>query len=159
MVMGFLTPARTTWPGCRLGTPHKAYRSSSTPSLRVPASLDVVAFTFILDDLVYPDGATLMAQPGGGGPQTLFGYQLYAGQQATVGLAAGVGSDLPPTCLQWLADCGVQLEGLLVQESQPTPRAWQVLESDGRRTEVRRCPALCGFIRLEFPTGCPLVIA
>ncbi|GAB4824207.1 hypothetical protein N2152v2_011253 [Parachlorella kessleri] len=63
---------------------------SSIPSLRVSAGLDVVAFTFILDDLVYPDGATLMGQPGGGGPQTLFGYQLYAGQQAAVGLAAGI---------------------------------------------------------------------
>jgi hypothetical protein len=96
-----------------------------------------VTFTFILDDLVYPSGSTLMAQPGGGGSQTLYGYQLYCAQQAAVGLAAGVGGDLPPACREWLARCGAQLDGLLQLEAEPTPRAWQVLEDDGRRAEVR----------------------
>lgn len=47
---------------------------------------------------LYPDGTTQMALLGGGGPQTLWGYQLAAVQQARLGLAAGVGQDLPSHC-------------------------------------------------------------
>lgn len=89
---------------------------------------------------VYPDGSSSMQNPGGGGVQTLFAYQLYNQQQQQVGLAAGVGPDLPPACTQWLTSCGVRLDGLL-QHSHPTPRAWQVLEEDGRRAEVRVAPS------------------
>ena len=32
------------------------------------AGLDMVAFTLIVDDIVYPDGRTGMAVLGGGGP-------------------------------------------------------------------------------------------
>jgi hypothetical protein len=32
------------------------------------------------------------------GPQTLFGYQLATNQTTTVGLAAGVGHDMPASC-------------------------------------------------------------
>jgi len=54
------------------------------------------------------------------------------------GLAAGVGADdLPPSCAAWLAAAGVDCSGLLRLAGTPTPRAWQVLERDGRRTQAR----------------------
>ena len=65
--------------------------------------LDCLFFTLIIDDIVFPDGATCMAQLGGGGSQAAFGYQLVASAAAglprsRVGLAAGVGADLPESC-------------------------------------------------------------
>lgn len=116
---------------------HEGRRATRCSVAAAGAPLDLVAFTFIADDLVYPDGTTHMAQVGGGGPQTLFGYQLYQTQPVAVGLAAGVGADLPLPCRDWLGRCGVALDGLLLQPDCPTPRAWQVLEDDGRRAEVR----------------------
>ena len=60
--------------------------------------LDCVCFTLIIDDIVLPDGQTCMAQLGGGGAQTLFGFQLAkaaVGIESRVGLAAGIGPDMP----------------------------------------------------------------
>jgi len=54
------------------------------------APIDAVAFGVIIDDIVYPDGSTVMGVLGGGGPQTAFGMRLW---QERVGLAAGVGED------------------------------------------------------------------
>lgn len=112
-----------------------------------PDRLDLVAFTVILDDIVLPpslaaDFTVLPAQLGGSGPQTLYSYQLTAkGGPGRVGLAAGVGADLPASAQQWLAAAGISLEGLLLHPGMPTPRAWQVLEPDGRRHEIWRTPA------------------
>ena len=54
-----------------------------------------------------------------------------------VGLAAGVGKDLPLNCKAWLTSMGVDVSGLLVsEEGHPTPRAWQLFEEDGTRTQV-----------------------
>lgn len=74
-------------------------------------------------------------QLGGGGPQSVFGYQLYHHQPARVGLAAGVGTDFPQPCLEWLRAVGCDTSALLPTSS-PTPRAWQITEDDGRRTQV-----------------------
>ena len=53
------------------------------------------------------------------------------------GLAAGVGADVPASCLRWLEAARVDASGLLPLPGVPTPRAWQVLEHDGRRTQAR----------------------
>ncbi len=42
-------------------------RHSRTSCTRLCAGLDAVAFTLIVDDIVYPDGSTLMGVLGGGG--------------------------------------------------------------------------------------------
>ncbi len=99
--------------------------------------MDFVAFSLIIDDIVFPDGQTAMGMLGGGGPQTAFGMKLWADQ---VGLVSGVGSDLPANALVWLETTGIDTAGLRFSDHWPTPRAWQLLEADGRRTQVWRVP-------------------
>lgn len=120
--------------------------------------MELVGFTLIIDDIVLPDGQTCMAQLGGGGPQTLFGFQLVSAalsaenKPCNVGLAAGVGKDLPGPCKEWLRSIGCNTAGLFVGQ-QPTPRAWQVFEEDGRRTQiwrVRECDELYQQLRPSF---------
>ena len=103
-----------------------------------------------------------------------------------MGLAAGVGLDLPPGCTSWLQGNGIDTAGLTLLRDRgggagngvgggwegggadssdfisaaapptidtsycPTPRAWQITEHDGRRTQVWRtpaCPALYAMLR------------
>jgi len=97
--------------------------------------MDFVAFGLIIDDIVFPDGRTAMGVLGGGGPQTAFGMKLWAEQ---VGLVGGVGHDLPAEALAWLQSSGLDTTGLRSSTQWPTPRAWQILEADGRRTQVWR---------------------
>lgn len=101
--------------------------------------IDYVAFGIILDDIVFPQGLTRMGVLGGGGPQTAWGMAAALGSGATVGLAAGVGADLDAEALAPLRAAGVDLGGVRRTEH-PTPRAWQVLEFDGRRTQLWRVP-------------------
>jgi sugar/nucleoside kinase (ribokinase family) len=99
--------------------------------------MDFVAFSLIIDDIVFADGQTAMGVLGGGGPQTAFGLKLWAKR---VGLVGGAGSDLPPAALAWLKASGIDTRGLRHSAQWPTPRAWQILEADGRRTQVWRIP-------------------
>ncbi len=96
----------------------------------------LVAFGVVIDDIVFPEGRTTMNVLGGGGPQAAFGLKLWAD---SVGLAAKVGGDLPESAWAWLRDSGIDTEGVRVNEA-VTPRAWQVTEADGRRTQVWRTP-------------------
>eukprot|EP00897_Mesotaenium_endlicherianum_P006241 jgi/Mesen1/5645/ME000286S04855 len=93
--------------------------------------MDYVVFTLIVDDIVQPSGRTAMACLGGGGEHRFANTSL--------GLAAGVGEDLPPACRAWLAGMGVDLTGLIAHPH-PTLRAWQLFEECGRRTQVWRVP-------------------
>jgi sugar/nucleoside kinase (ribokinase family) len=97
-------------------------------------SVDFVAFGIIIDDIVFPDGRTEMGVLGGGGPQAAFGMRLWADR---VGLVSGVGKDLPEAVPAWFDACGIDTEGLRVTDF-PTARAWQVMETDGRRTQIFR---------------------
>lgn len=98
-----------------------------------------VAFGIIVDDIVFPDGTTHMGVLGGGGPQTAWGMAAALGGGESVGLVAGVGDDLPPETLAPLRAAGIDLGGVR-QTKHPTPRAWQITEFDGRRTQVWRVP-------------------
>ena len=110
------------------------------------AQLDFVTFTLIVDDLVFWDGEIKMGQLGGGGPQTAWGYQTVASllhckdgdSRRTAGIAAGVGPDVPFSCLEWLESIDVDISGIQKHQDAKTPRAWQILEQDGRRHEVSR---------------------
>lgn len=124
--------------------------------------LDMLGFTLIIDDIVNHLGercvhagswagakcATIPQPPllpatrsamgllGGGGPQALWGAQLQRGQRAHVALAAGVGTDLPPGCAAQLQLYGVDTGALVRHQDGKSPRAWQLMELDGRRHEV-----------------------
>ena len=98
--------------------------------------MDYVVFNVIIDDIVFPDGRTKMGVLGGGGPQAAFGMRLWSD---SVALVAAVGSDLPSTVRTDLEALEIGLDGLY-DLGLPTPRAWQVMEEDGRRTEIWRIP-------------------
>lgn len=100
-------------------------------------AMEFVTFGLIIDDIVFPDGQTCMGLLGGGGPQTAFGLKLWAER---VGLAGGIGDDLPATAQEWLAAAGIDTTGLRCSSRWPTLRAWQILEADGRRSQVWRVP-------------------
>lgn len=102
-------------------------------------TIDFVTFSLIIDDIVFPDGQTAMGVLGGGGPQTAFGMKLWSDR---VGLVSGVGVDLPPQAEAWLAAMGIDPAGLRRSDDWPTLRAWQILEADGRRTQVWRVSGL-----------------
>jgi sugar/nucleoside kinase (ribokinase family) len=99
-------------------------------------SIDFVTFGLIIDDIVSPDGQTIMGVLGGGGPQTAFGMRLWSD---SVGLVAGIGADAPESIMQWFEQSGIDTQGMRHTEY-PTLRAWQVMEPDGRRTQVWRIP-------------------
>jgi cytidine kinase len=104
----------------------------------IPVKGDMlITFSIIIDDIVFPDGSTRMGVLGGGGPQTAFGMRLWSDE---VGIVAGVGDDFPEDALVWFEESGIDLQGLRRVAGMPTPRAWQVLEEDGRRTQVWRVP-------------------
>jgi sugar/nucleoside kinase (ribokinase family) len=95
----------------------------------------LVAFNIILDDIVFPDGRTVLGVLGGGGPQSAFGMRLFA---ESVGLVAEVGTDLPDSAWAWFHESGIDTSGVRVRAESRTPRAWQLTEVDGRRTQVWR---------------------
>ena len=97
--------------------------------------MNFVTFSLIIDDIVFPDGQTAMGVLGGGGPQTAFGMKMWVDG---VGLVSGVGRDLPAAAVAWLQASGIDTNGLRHSPEWPTPRAWQLLEADGRRTQVWR---------------------
>jgi cytidine kinase len=94
----------------------------------------LVTFSVIIDDIVVADGTTRIGLLGGGGPQTCFGARLFGG---TIGIVAGVAEDFDAG---WFVGSGVDIDGLRFSRTLPTPRAWQVMEADGRRTEIWRVP-------------------
>lgn len=96
---------------------------------------DFVAYSIIIDDLVFPDGRTVMGVLGGSGPQTAFGMKLWAD---SVGLAGGVGHNFPVEALAWLEQMEIDLAGVRRYPQHSTLRAWQIFEEDGRRTQVWR---------------------
>ena len=100
-------------------------------------SIDFVTFSLIIDDIVFPNGQTSMGVLGCGGPQTAFGTKVWADN---VGWVAGVGFDLPVEAQSRLHAFQIDVRGLRHSPEWPTPRAWQVLEEDGRRTQVWRIP-------------------
>lgn len=71
------------------------------------------------------------------GPQSIFGYQVCGECTSRVGLSASIGSDCPEGIIDWLKCYAVAVEGL-IHKDHATPRAWQLFEADGLRTQVWR---------------------
>lgn len=95
-----------------------------------------ISLGIILDDIVFPDGRTQMGLLGGGGAQSAWGMALVA-QKGRVGMLSGVGHDFQPQALDPLRAMNIDVTGVHATDL-PTPRAWQLLEEDGRRTHVFR---------------------
>jgi cytidine kinase len=98
--------------------------------------IDYFTTSLIIDDIVLPDGQTRMGILGGGGPQTAFGMRLWA--DGGVGLCGAVGEDFPPAAQAWLDAMAIDTDGVRRDVQIPSLRAWQILEADGRRTQVWR---------------------
>lgn len=88
----------------------------------------------IIDDIVLPDGQTKMGTLGGGATHAVMGMRVWAD---SVGLVVSVGKDFSASCIDTLAG-KFDLKGLVIKPNDPTPRAWQLFEEDGTRTEVFR---------------------
>jgi sugar/nucleoside kinase (ribokinase family) len=96
--------------------------------------VDYFTFGVIIDDIVDPGGSTRMGVLGGGGPQTAFGMRIWSD---SVGLIAGIGQESKSVVLDWLDQCGIEHSGIRIT-GHLTPRAWQLMEADGHRTQVWR---------------------
>lgn len=96
--------------------------------------VDFVAFGVIFDDIITPEGVSHMKVLGGGGPQTAFGMRLWS---SNVGFVAGVHQRDQAYIETWLSSNEIDPGGIRTSDL-PTPRAWQLLEADGRRTQVWR---------------------
>lgn len=99
-------------------------------------AIDYFTSSLIIDDIVLPDGRTIMGVLGGGGPQTAFGMRLWA--PGGVGLCGAVGADFPAAAQAWLDAMAIDTSGIRRDAQFASLRAWQILEEDGRRTQVWR---------------------
>ena len=97
----------------------------------------VVVGNLTVDDVVLPDGTTLMATLGGNSVHTA-AAALTAGVPVT--LVARRGENFPADAWQRLNDAGVDLSHV-VDVPGPTVRNWVIYEPDGRRHWVYRTAA------------------
>ena len=88
----------------------------------------------IIDDIILPDGSARMGTLGGGATHAVMGMRIWS---PAVGLVTPVGADFGGEQLAGLA-AYFDLHGLVVRPQTPTPRAWQLFETDGTRNEVFR---------------------
>lgn len=96
----------------------------------------VVVGNLTIDDVVQPDGSTMMARLGGNTVHTATAA-LACG--ATVSVITRRGEDFPVDALDSLAAAGVDLAGVRAVPG-PTVRNWVVYETDGRRHWLYRTP-------------------
>jgi sugar/nucleoside kinase (ribokinase family) len=89
--------------------------------------------SIIIDDIILPDGRSQMGVLGGGGTHAVMGMRAWSDQ---VRFIAGVGSDFPHELEDQLSAV-FDMRGL-IRRSSPTPRAWQLFEYDGHRSEIFR---------------------
>lgn len=85
----------------------------------------------IMDDIVFPDGRTMMNTLGGGGLYAAAGMRLWS---SDVSVVARVGPDFEFSLLDSLK---LGSDAIIVTD-RPTPRAWQLYERDGTRTQIPR---------------------
>jgi sugar/nucleoside kinase (ribokinase family) len=98
----------------------------------------------IVDDIVFPDGRTAMGVIGGGGLYAAIGMRLWSRETL---LISAVGQDFE---LDSLAPFGLDSSGLFITDL-PTPRAWQLFEEDGQRTQIFRVPHEAWYAQLVLP--------
>jgi sugar/nucleoside kinase (ribokinase family) len=87
-----------------------------------------------LNDTVYANGRTSMADPGGNALYAAVGGRLWSD---AVGIVAIVGRDWPASYSAALADHQIDIEGLIATDAE-TMRAWTIYETDGFRRYLSR---------------------
>lgn len=87
-----------------------------------------------LNDTVYADGRTSMADPGGNALYAGVGANIWSNQ---VGIAAVVGYDWPAEYTRKLKQSAIDTSGL-VQKNEETLRAWTIYELSGYRRYFSR---------------------
>ncbi len=92
--------------------------------------------SIIIDDIVLWDGRTYMGTLGGAGSYAVVGMRTW--NDAPLGLVGYLGDDAPEPFVAHLQRLGVSPNGLVHRTGLPTPRAWQLFEADGKRTQVFR---------------------
>lgn len=92
--------------------------------------------SIIIDDIVLPDGTTHMGVFGGGSTHAIAGMRVWSD---SVGIVAWVGRDFPESMEAQLRT-DFDLRGV-IRRDVPSPRAWQLFETDGKRTEIFRTDA------------------
>ncbi len=90
----------------------------------------------IIDDIVLWDGRTMMGTLGGSGTHAVMGMRIW--HPGPHGLIAYLGDDFPSAMGQDLDRLDIDRRGLTYRPGLPTPRAWQLFEEDGQRTEIFR---------------------
>jgi sugar/nucleoside kinase (ribokinase family) len=87
-----------------------------------------------LNDTVYADGRTSMADPGGNALYAAVGANIWSNQ---VGIVAVVGYDWPREYTQALSQSAVNTSGL-IEKDHETLRAWTIYEASGYRQYFSR---------------------
>jgi len=98
----------------------------------------------IVDDIIFPDGRSAMGVLGGGGLYAAIGMRLWT---PDVLIISAVGEDFDHELLR---PHGLDDGGLLVTDL-ATPRAWQLFEENGRRTQIFRVPDSVWYRQLVLP--------
>jgi sugar/nucleoside kinase (ribokinase family)/fructoselysine-6-P-deglycase FrlB-like protein len=96
----------------------------------------VVVGNLTIDDIVMPDGTTLMGTLGG---NSVHSAAAASSCGSAVVLVARRGEDFPEGALHRLASAGVDVQ-CVVDVAGPTVRNWVIYETDGRRHWVYRTP-------------------
>jgi sugar/nucleoside kinase (ribokinase family)/fructoselysine-6-P-deglycase FrlB-like protein len=94
----------------------------------------IVIGNLTIDDVVHPNGETMMASLGGNTIHTGVAARVWG---VSVGVVARVGDDFPAAALDQLRETGIDTAGLHPIDG-PTVRNWVLYEADGRRTWVYR---------------------
>jgi sugar/nucleoside kinase (ribokinase family) len=87
-----------------------------------------------LNDTVYADGRTSMADPGGNALYASVGGNIWSDQ---VGIAAVVGYNWPPGYTNTLRQSAIDISGL-IKKDQETLRVWTIYEASGYRQYFSR---------------------
>ena len=89
--------------------------------------------SIIIDDIVLPDGSTHMYTLGGGTTHAAMGMRVWSEGVRPI---SGIGSDFQEEQVALLGQY-FDPQGLF-RRAMPNPRAWQLFDEDGTRTEVFR---------------------
>ncbi|MCC6627053.1 MAG: hypothetical protein IT340_06580 [Chloroflexi bacterium] len=111
-------------------------------------TLDYFAFgNVVIDDIVLWDGRTVMDALGGASVHALAGMRVWSDR---LGVVAVVGEAFPAHHATALTEMAVDQRGIECRAGRAMPRAWQLIEADGRRSIVFRSSA-DAFIRDSPP--------